>query len=63
MRKNYIKFIQNYTEEYLNFFKNFDAELVIYDKIEDFKDYNDPDFDNPYLDRKTVVTPLEVSTY
>jgi hypothetical protein len=41
--------------EYLNtdIFSMLDFELVIYDEIEYFKDFDDPEFNYPYMDRKS----------
>ena len=34
-------------------FSKLDFELVVYDEIEYFKDFEDPGFNYPYMDRKS----------
>ena len=42
--------------EYINsLFSTIEFELVLYDEVEYFKNYNDPEFDYPYSDRKTKL--------
>jgi hypothetical protein len=34
----------------------FQIELIVYDEVELFRDYNDPDFEYPFQKRKEVVS-------
>jgi hypothetical protein len=43
-------------EEYINeIFGTIKFELVLYDEVEYFKNYNDPEFNYPYSNRKTKL--------
>lgn len=39
----------------------FNLELVVYDETEYFRDYNDPDFSYPYIQRKTLIDSQKLS--
>jgi hypothetical protein len=43
----------NFKEYLQTKFDQFDFKVVIYDEVEDFRDYDDNLFDYPYDDRKT----------
>ena len=49
--------------EYLDkeVFQKLDFELVIYDEIEKFKDYDNPEFNYPYQKRKSNLNSFTIS--
>jgi hypothetical protein len=45
----------DFEEHINNLLSEFDYELVIYDEVEYFKNYKDPEFDYPYQERRTKI--------
>jgi hypothetical protein len=37
------------------FFQNLEFQLVVYDEVEYFKKYNNPEFNYPFQKRKTIL--------
>lgn len=55
-KTNFFKDHMDAFEDYINsLFQEFEFELVIYDEIEYFKNYRDPEFFYPYQQRKTNI--------
>lgn len=48
--------IKEYEAEVEQIVSGYSFELFVYDEIENFKEYDDPDFNYPYDRRKTKIS-------
>lgn len=51
----------NFKEYLQTKFDQFDFKVVVYDEVEDFRDYDHELFDYPYLDRKTQISSQKIN--
>lgn len=55
---NYDKIYQDFKSEIQDLMNEFQIELIIYDEVELFRDYHDPNFQYPFQKRKEVVSQV-----
>ena len=54
----YLENLSRYEDKMKELFATYEYDLVIYDEIENFQDYNSDQFQYPYSKRKTKVVSL-----
>ena len=44
-------------------FKKYELDLILYDEVEKFRDWNEDYFSYPYQDRKTIISEVITPVY